>query len=340
MEKITIKEVAKACGVGVGTVSRAINNDPKINETTRNLILQKIEELGYIPNNSARNLGRTEGKAIAVLVKGMDNPMFSGMLKIMEDIIKEKSYSMVIQHVDAAEDEAQVALQLTKEKRLCGIIFLGGIAVRSGTDLRRITVPYVISTVGARVEGLKEDEYSSVAVDDQYESYNLTRRLIAQGHRKIAFFAGAENDTSIGMLRLNGYKGALHDAGLRFDEKLVYYLPADNEEYSFENGYRAARQLMHDKRDCDAVFAVADVMAVGAVRAFMEAGKRIPEEYAVVGFDGIPITEYVYPSITTLAQPFKEMAEETARLLVGIIDGETGHKHLRFEGTLIERETT
>ncbi len=120
----------------------------------------------------------------------------------------------------------------------------------------------------------------------------------------------------------------------------LYYLPEGNEEYSFENGYRAARHLMFDKKECDAVFAVADVMAVGAVRAFMEAGKRIPDDYAVVGFDGIPITEYVYPSITTLAQPFKEMAEETAKLLLAIIDGESEHKHLRFEGTLIERETT
>ena len=126
MEEITIRDIARICGVGVSTVSRAINNHPDINPETKEMILSVIKEHGYIPNNSARNLKRTDAKSIAVLVKGITNPFFSGMIKVMEAEIKKKKYSLVLHHVDFNEDEVDVALELIKEKRLRGIIFLGG----------------------------------------------------------------------------------------------------------------------------------------------------------------------------------------------------------------------
>ena len=340
MTEITIKDVARACNVGVSTVSRAINNHPNINEQTKELVLKKIQELGYVPNNSARNLKRTEGKAVAVLVKGMDNPFFSMMIKIMEEDIISRGYTMVLQHVDPAEDETDVALELMKEKRLTGIIFLGGIVTHTSEKLSLITVPYVLSTIGAPLSKVPENAYSSVAVDDEKEGRRATELLISKGCRRIAVFAGAANDTSVGMLRLNGYRQALENAGIPFDESLVCYLPPDNEEYSYETGYRSVCRLVENNIKFDAVFAIADVMAVGAIKALGKYGRRIPEDVQVMGFDGIELSKYCIPSLTTLAQPLKEIAIETSRLLFDVMDGNKEHEHLILPGEILERETT
>ena len=126
MGTVTIKDIARECGVGVSTVSRAMNNHPDINPATKEKIKEVMEKYNYIPNNSARNLKRTDAQAIAVLVKGIGNPFFSSMITTIEREAEKKRYSCILQRVDGAEDEVDVAIELIKEKRLRGIIFLGG----------------------------------------------------------------------------------------------------------------------------------------------------------------------------------------------------------------------
>ena len=123
MPEITIKDVAKKCGVGVSTVSRAINNHPDINPATKQMIMDVIQSSGYIPNNSARNLKRVDAKSIAVLIKGITNPFFSNMVKIIEEETQKKHYSMELRHVESYEDEVDIALELVREKRLVEIEF-------------------------------------------------------------------------------------------------------------------------------------------------------------------------------------------------------------------------
>ena len=171
MEEITIRDVAQICGVGVSTVSRAINNHPDISPETRQMVMQVIKEHNYIPNNSARNLKRQTAKAIAVLVKGIDNSFFHEMIRDIEEEIKKKKYTMVLRHVKSSEDEVNVALQLVKEKRLKGIIFLGGCFVHNEEKLSQLQVPFVLSTAGAVALDEKKVKYCSVSVDDEKESY-------------------------------------------------------------------------------------------------------------------------------------------------------------------------
>lgn len=125
MERLTIIDIAKLCGVGVTTVSRAINNHPDINEETKAMVMKVIKENHYVPNNSARNLKRSDSKTIAVLIKGISNPFFSPMIKVFEKEIQRKKYSFILQRVDENQDEIEVAIELEKEKRLKGIVFLG-----------------------------------------------------------------------------------------------------------------------------------------------------------------------------------------------------------------------
>ena len=144
----TIKDIARICGVAVSTVSRAINNHPDINEETKNQIMQAIKDYNYIPNNSARNLKRSESNTIAVLIKGISNPFYNNMLKVFESEIHDKKYSFLLHRVEEHEDEIEIALLLEKEKRLKGIVFLGGYFSHSENKLDKMRVPFILSTGG------------------------------------------------------------------------------------------------------------------------------------------------------------------------------------------------
>lgn len=336
MDQITIKEVAKLCGVGVSTVSRAINNHPDINDVTKRMVMETIRKYNYVPNNSARNLKRADSNTIAVLIKGITNPFFADMIQVFEREITRQKYSFVLQHVEEFEDEVDTALLLEKEKRLKGIVFLGGISNRTEEKLSFLTVPYVISTVESGVG----EETAMVAVDNEKESQKMVEYLISCGHEKIAFLAAQKNDASIGMLRHRGYRMALKKGGLEYDEGLVMWTKEGCPTYSLENGYALARELLESGKEFTCIYALSDIMAIGACKALFDAGKRVPEDYSVAGFDGLELAGYYEPSITTICQPRREMAEATIRLLFDLIEQKPVNTRQIFEARLQQGKST
>lgn len=341
MSEITIKDIARQCGVGVSTVSRAINNHPDINPVTKNMIINVIKETGFVPNNSARNLKRTDAKCIAVLVKGINNPLFSDMIKVIEEETQKKKYSLVLKHVEYYEDEVDVALELVKEKRLRGIIFLGGYFLHSEEKIGNLTVPYIFSTIGTAVpENISRALYSSVAVDDRKESRRMISCLLELGHRDIAILSAESEVNSIGQLRLEGYRDALQEMGIPVREELVRCVEESVDHFSMENGYLTTKKLIESGEKFTAVFATADILAVGACRAILEAGLKIPEDISVAGYDGIDVGKYYNPAITTIVQPVKEMARTTIKLLFDIIAGRKSYEHIVFPASLEIREST
>ena len=339
MRTITIKDIAEKCGVGVSTVSRAINNHPDINPETKNMIMQTIAAYNYVPNNSARNLKRTVSKTIAILVKAIDNSFFAEMIQIMEREINIGKYSYFLQHIDEDQDEFEVAIELIKEKRLKGIVFLGGYADRTEEMLKRITVPFVMSTVG-NTKFPSDVLCSYMAVDDKKESYKVTDYLCKLGHSRIAILAALKNDEGIGRQRLEGYKKALKDNGVEIDDELICYMKEDIQTFSTENGYVIMKELLDSGKEFTAVYAISDMMAIGACKAIFEAGKKLPEDYSIAGFDGLGYTYYYEPSITTLKQPVKEIAEESIHALFYMIEKKKPVPGRVFEGILLEREST
>lgn len=339
METITIKDIAALCGVGISTVSRAINNHPDINEETKAMIMQVISENNYIPNNSARNLKRTDSNTIAVLIKGITNPFFSNMIKTFERKIKEKKYSFILQHVDNRENEIDVAIQLIKEKKLKGIVFLGGHFSHSNEKLAQLKVPFVLSTIGT-TQKLDRTICSSVSVDDFKESYKIVDYLCKLGHSKIAIITAPLDDESIGSLRLNGYMSALLDNGIQIKKNLIRFMKDELESYSIQNGYVVTRELLESGENFTAIYAISDTLVIGACRAIFDVGQRIPEDYSVAGFDGLDIAHYYNPSITTIRQPVEEMAEETIKILFDAISGKTSAQHKTFQGELIIGQST
>ncbi|OPJ56670.1 LacI family DNA-binding transcriptional regulator [Clostridium oryzae] len=339
METITIKDIAKLCGVAVSTVSRAINNHPDINEETKSMIMKVIKEKNYIPNNSARNLKRLDSNTIAVLIKGITNPLFSSIIKTFEVEIKKKKYSFILQRVEDKEDELDVAIELAKEKKLKGIVFLGGHFVHSDEKQMQLKVPFVLSTIGSNQQ-INKTICSSVAVDDFKESYKMVNYLCGLGHRKIAIITASIDDGSIGNLRLNGYLQALKDNGIEVNDKLIRYMKDDIETYSMENGYCVAKELIDSQEDFTAIYAICDTLAIGACKAIFDAGKKVPQDYSVAGFDGLDIAKYYNPSITTIRQPVEDMAQSTINILFDMIRKKTSAQHVLFQGELVVGDST
>ena len=316
MEQVTIRDIARKCKVGVSTVSRAMNNHPDINPETKEMILKVIAESNYVPNNSARNLKRSNAKAIAILVKGMDNMFFNNMISVIEEVVRKKKYACIIERVEEKANEVDSAIEIVKEKRLRGIIFLGGNFTHPHEKMAQIPVPYVISTIGAVSDGGKP--CASVSVDDYRES---------------------EDDISIGRLRLNAYRQALLDHGIPYDPDLVFHMTKDD-TYSFATGYKVTKEILEKKTEFSALYATADTLAIGACRALKEAGLTVPDDISVAGFDGIDAGEYYIPSITTIRQPVEQLAAETAKMLFSLISGKEEPCSKVYDGELVVREST
>ncbi len=334
METITIKDIARMCGVGVSTVSRAMNNHPDINEETKMKVMEIIKQYHYIPNNSARNLKRLDAKVIAILVKGISNPFFMKMIKIMESEIQKKKYSLVLHHVEMNEDEVDVALELIKEKRLRGIIFLGGYFTHTKEKLQQLQVPFVLSTI-AMTQKYQDTSYSSVSVDDVKESYKLVDYLCKMGHKKIATIVASNLDESVGKLRQEGYRMALEDNGIEPEESLIYVMNNELDPYTMENGYAVMNQILISENIPTAVYAISDTLAIGACKAILESGRKIPEDISVAGFDGIDMAYFYSPSITTIRQPIEEIAKETVAILFDVLRKKVDHQHKTFEAELV-----
>ena len=163
---MTIKDIASACGVSVSTVSRVLNNRPDVSEEVRQRVLAAVEAKGYIPNNSARDLVRSRSDAIGVIVRGTGNLFFSEMLKTISREIEKRGYTMVLQFIDSAADEVKAGAILEREKKLRGLIFLGGRFDYTPAELALVGVPYVCCSYTNCFGSLREEDYSSVSIDD------------------------------------------------------------------------------------------------------------------------------------------------------------------------------
>ncbi len=339
MGAITIRDIAKLCGVGVSTVSRAMNDHPDINPETKAKIMQVIEEHNYIPNNSARNLKRSESNTIALLMKGIDNPFFQGMFRIFEEMLSRNNYTFILQKVGFEEDEVNVAKELEKEKKLKGIIFLGGRIRENTRDFALLNVPYILCTV-RQPQMPGESPAHFVAIDDVKESFKIVDYLCSLGHRKIAIITSLQEELGVGSLRYEGYCRALKKNGIEPDPQLVCYMKQDLASFSAENGYAVTQELLAAKKEFTAVFAASDMTAIGVCKAILESGSRIPEDYSVAGFDGLDLTHFYHPSITTIHQPVSEMAKAAVQMLFSLMEGETCEGGQIFEAKLEVREST
>lgn len=328
---MTIKDIAKACGVSVSTVSRVLNNHPDVSRSVREKVSSTVERLGYIPNNSARDLVRTRSDNIGVVVRGQDNLFFSAMVKTISREIESRGYTMVLHFIGSDDDEVMAGAILEREKKLRGLIFLGGRFDYSAETLAPVGVPFVCCTYTNCFGTLDEKDYSSVSIDDYMTAYRAVRTLIDLGHKRIAVVAPATDDRSISELRYKGYRAALEDGGLDFDPELLVETEGF---FEMPKAYEGTVKLAERGTEFTAVFALSDTTALAAVKALEDCGRKVPEDCSVIGIDGLTVSEYSNPTLTTMVQPVEEMGRQSVAILADMIEQRRKSCHLRLEACL------
>lgn len=325
----TIKEVSRIAGVSFKTVSRVLNNEKHVSDSTRRRVEEAVAQLNFRPSHAARTLAGRKSFQVALLY---DNPSPYYVYHIQagaQIACVRHGYRLLHQPCDLkASDFVASVMALVDEAHLDGLIISPPVTDRldllDALDARGI--PYVRIVPGERREaGL------SASMDDFAAAHELTDYLLGEGHRRIAFIQGPQNHVSSSD-RFAGYRAALEKAGVKFDKALVV---AGN--YTFTSGLEAANKLLALPERPTAIFAGNDEMAAGALAAAHEAGIDVPGQLSIAGFDDTDLARAVWPMLTTVHQPVAELATTAADLLLG---GETRERHKMLRHELKTRDST
>ena len=329
---MTIKDLAAQTGYSVGTISRVLNNQPHVSELAREIILKAAEESGFQLNENAKQLKQQQSNALLVICKGNYNELFDVLLIEIQSRVADTHYTLIVDYIDERANEVRRALQLCREKKPQGILFLGGNQENFQESFHKIHVPCVLVTSSAA--DLAFSNLSSVTSDDTLAASLAIARLLELGHKNLVVVGGHRDYSEIARLRHQGCVQAFREHGMVFQESQY-----ETARFNFADGYRAARVLLERNPDVTALFAMSDVMALGAIRALADAGKRVPEDISVVGFDGLQIGEYTLPRLSTVSQSVEQLVERSMNLLLEGIETGMQAKHEVVPVRLMLRES-
>lgn len=311
----TLEEVAAKAGVGRGTVSRVINGSPRVSDSTRATVEAAVNELGYVPNRAARALAGNRTDAIALVVPETETrffaePYFSDIVRGVGAALADTEMQLLLTLAGNDRERRRLAQYLTAH-RVDGVLLVAVHADDPLPDLlEQLGMPCVISGRRHATEPL-----ASVDSDNFEGARMAVGHLISRGRRSIATITG-RLDVYGAQRRLDGYREAVAAAGLAPDERLI--APAD---FTEEGGARAMRELLARCPGVDAVFVASDVMAAGARQVLREAGRRVPEDIAMIGFDDSAVARHMDPPLTSVRQPTEEMGRTMTRVLLQEIAG-------------------
>jgi DNA-binding LacI/PurR family transcriptional regulator len=327
----TLEQVAALAGVSRATVSRVVNGSSKVSPAVRAQVEWAVAKLGYVPNRAARSLVTRRADSVALVVsephaRFFSEPFFAGMVRGVSAALAETGVQLQLLIAHDSGDRGRLERYVVGG-HVDGVLLasLHGDDPLPGT-LERAGVPAVL--VG-RPAGSGPASY--VDADNRGGAGKAVDHLARRGRRRIATIAGPQ-DMGVGQDRLDGYRDGLAAAGLA-DDDLV-----EAGDFTEEGGAAAmGRLLARPGSPVDAVFAASDLMAAGALRALRVAGRRVPDEVAVVGFEDSAVARYAQPPLTTVRQPIEEMGRQATRLLLARVAGETGGMHLILDVELVVR---
>ncbi|MDA0567349.1 LacI family transcriptional regulator [Streptomonospora sp. S1-112] len=332
----TLEMVAMRAGVGRGTVSRVINGSDQVSPATREAVRTAIAELGYVPNHAARTLVTRRTDTVAFVIAESDDrlfaqPFFAQIVRGVSSALNEMGLQLLLTTVRSAQEYERLGDYLTAH-HVDGVLLVSLHADDPLPDrLVEAGVPFVI---GGRPSWQTRHPVHSVDVDNVGGAHTATRRLIETGRRRIATVAGPP-DMVAGADRLEGYHQALREAGLPPAPELVA-----RGDFSYESGESAMRRVLEAAPDVDAVFVASDPMALAVLRVLRAAGRRIPDDVAVIGYDDSPFAPHSDPPLTSVHQPTERMGREMARILADIaIPGTADHTERMLDTHLVIRES-
>lgn len=335
-KKVSIRDVAKEAGVSVATISYVLNNrkDESISQETIDRVNAAIKRLNYIPNLSARSLVSKRSNLIGVLIPQwqpakefmFSNPYYGEFLSSVEYEARKNGFHIIISGTEADQNYNQVV----QNRSLDGIIIVGMYPTGFYKELKLSQIPIIL------VDSYCNDHYfHSIGINDRHGGYLATRHLIEKGHKRIAFISGMVKESGVNYYRLLGYKDALDEYGIDFDEKLIYVGDTD-----YEYGIEAGAKLANRKNEITAVFATADILAVGVIKGLKKNGLKVPDDISVVGFDDVFLTRISDPSLTTVKQNIAEKGKTATQILIKLINNEIKEKRdIIIPVDIVERDS-
>ena len=327
----TIKDIARMADVSVTTVSRVLNHRPDVNPETREKVERIIEENHFVGNKNARGLKQT-GEVIGLIIRGRSNPFLNALAESILSQASSLPENFVTEYIDEKANEFETALRMTRQNKVKGMIFVGSLIDDRVTVIRHLEIPVVFTTVNAKAASMPNA--SSVAVDDRSMGRLVAEELLSAGHRKIAVFGSNPIAEDSLAMRFQGFCDALADKGLCFD-------PEDYREcrFSLDAGYNTAREYFRNHPDTTALFAMSDAVAIGAIRAILDLGKTVPCDISVIGFDGIDLSRYTVPRLTTVEQPVDEIARRSVNLLLDMMEKGAAPRHILVKAVYRSRDS-
>ena len=310
-QTITIYGVAREADVSMATVSRVVNGNPNVKPATRKKVLEVIERLDYRPNAVARGLASKKTTTVGVIIPDVSNMFFASLARGIDDIATMYKYNIILANSDGDNLKEVHVLNNLLAKQVDGIIFMGHhITDEIRGEFSRSKTPVVLA---GSID--PDNQVGSVNIDYQAATKEAVQILVKNGHKDIAFVSGALIDPINGHARLGGYKQALEEAGIAYNEGLIFEAP-----YSFRDGLRLVERLRNS--GATAAFISDDELAVGILDGLLDAGVKVPEEFEIITSNNSLLTDVVRPKLTTITQPLYDMGAVAMRLLTKLMNKE------------------
>ncbi|APD84874.1 LacI family transcriptional regulator [Alteromonas sp. Mex14] len=306
-----IRDVADNAGVSVATVSRTLQQPERVSPKTRNKVMAAVQAVGYKPNLMAVKFRSGKTHNLVVLVPTVANVFFARVISGMQEAAAELGYSILLANTLGNSDIESHYAKMVSTSQADGLIQL---RANNPLDVSMINDHGLLPMVNA-CEVIDDGQYPVVSLDNRAAARAMTEHLIGKGHSRIAMVKGPDS-SPLTQERLAGYKDALANANIAFDEKLLF--PGD---FTLQAGYNAGVHIAALRNRPTAVFCENDETAIGAMQAFKQANLNIPKDISVAGFDDIAFSAFVDPPLTTIAQPAEEFGRTAVTLLVDLLNG-------------------
>lgn len=335
---VTIFDVAKEAGVSKSTVSRVLNNDPKVKSETRIAVNEAIERLQYTPSYVAQAIRTGKTKTLALIVPEYTNIFYAEMFRGVEDVALKYGYMVLVcnteRHFAAEKDYIDSLLK----RSIDGIVY-NSYKADNSMEKYLHSISREIPIVYMNKVGNEDSDVACVYTDGFESTRKAVHYLYNQGKEKIGYVRNSE-DISVIEDRYQGFLQGLKDCGLRFEEKWTYRVLRENEPDYVKLGRDAAKYYISLGERPEAIMTAIDMIGIGCIKEFNETGVKIPEQISLIGFDNISLSNLIEPSLTTISQPIRKMGQCAAEIIIAQLNGKEIKKRVVFEGDLIVRNTT
>jgi LacI family transcriptional regulator len=330
---VRLKDIALQAGVSVMTVSKALRDAPDVSGATKNRIRSLAKQMGYVPDTAAQGLRTRSTKLLGLIVSSLTNPIFARIVLAIEERANELGYDLILAHTHNKADREAAAIQRFLARRVEGLIVSP--VYRLATEDRVYRELHANGTPSIILGHTAPfcSAFLNVACDDSAGSNAITKHLLAQGHKRIAFLAGPPV-TPWTRERFEGYRRALREANLDVDDKLVFQAGR-----SIEDGAKATLQMLNEGEVPTAIQCVNDMVAVGAVETLLQQGYRVPEDVSVTGFGNILLSQHFRVPLTTVRQPKFHLGQAAMDVLQQVLKGERPESR-RIPAELVVRDST